>query len=49
MAEAGDLDVLGVKYPRMQMLTVAQIVAGERFNTPSVAARSVVAPRLPGT
>ena len=49
MAEAGDLDVLGVKYPRMQMLTVAQIVAGERFQTPSVAARSVVAPRLPGT
>lgn len=49
MAEAGDLDVLGVKYPRMQMLTVAQIVAGERFNTPSVAARHVVAPRLPGT
>lgn len=49
MAEAGDLDVLGVKYPRIQMRTVAQIVAGERFNTPSVAARSVVAPRLPGT
>ena len=49
MGEAGDLDVLGVKYPRMQMLTVSQIVAGERFNTPSVAARSVVNPRLPGT
>lgn len=49
MAEAGDLDVLGVKYPRMQMLTVPQILAGERFNTPSVAARSVVDPRLPGT
>ena len=25
MGEVGDLDVLGVKYPRMQMLTVAQI------------------------
>ena len=49
MAEAGDLDVLGVKYSRMQMLTVPQILAGERFATPSVAARSVVAPRLPGT
>ena len=47
MAEAGDLDVLGVKYPRMQMLTVAQIVAGERFQTPSVAARNVVDPKLP--
>ena len=49
MAEAGDLDVLGVQYPRMQMLTVPQIVAGGRFHTPSVAARHVVAPRLPGT
>ena len=46
--EACDLDVLGVKYPRMQMLTVAQIVAGERFQTPSVAARSVVAPAAAG-
>ena len=49
MAEAGDLDVLGVKYPRMQMLTVPQILAGERFQTPSVAARHIVSPRLPGT
>ena len=47
MAEAGDLDVLGVKYPRMQMLTVEQIFAGERFKTPSVAARHVAKPRLP--
>ena len=47
MAEAGDLDVLGVKYPRMQMLTVEQILAGERFRTPSVAARHSVAPKLP--
>ncbi len=48
-AEAGDLDVLGVKYPRMQMLTIGQILAGERFDTPSVAARQAVSPRLPGT
>ena len=47
MAEAGDLDVLGVKYPRMQMLTVPAILAGERFNTPNVAARHVAKPRLP--
>ena len=37
MAEAGDLEVLGIPYPRMQMLTVAEIVEGNRFNTPSVA------------
>ena len=33
----------------MQMLTVPEILAEDRFTTPSVAARSVVAPRLPGT
>ena len=49
MAEAGDIDVLGVKYSRMQMLTVEQILAGERFQTPSVAARHAITPRLPGT
>ena len=47
MAEAGDLAVLGVKYPRMQMLTVGQILTGERFITPSVAARRAVKPKLP--
>ena len=47
MAEAGDLDVLGVKYPRMQMLTVEQILNGERFITPSVAARHAMRPKLP--
>ena len=47
MAGAGDLDVLGVKYPRMQMLTVEQILDGERFITPSVAARHAMRPKLP--
>ena len=37
MARAGDLDVLGVKYARMQMLTVQEIFSGKRFLTPSVA------------
>lgn len=35
MAQAGDLDVHGVFYPRMQMLTVEGILAGQRFHTPS--------------
>ena len=48
MASAGDMDVLGVKYPRMQMLTAEQILAGQRFQTPSVAGRSVAQPTLPG-
>ena len=47
MAEAGDLDVLGVQYPKMQILTVAEILEGKRFLTPSVAGKSVAEPRLP--
>lgn len=37
MAAAGDLEVGGVLYPKMQMLTVSQILEGKRFETPSVA------------
>jgi hypothetical protein len=48
MGEAGFLDINGVMYPRMQMLTVAEILAGKRFNTPSVAkAKMVAQPSLP--
>ena len=47
MADAGDLDVLGIKYPRMQLLTVAEILEGKRFLTPSVAGKGVAAPTLP--
>ena len=46
MADAGDLDVMGVKYPRMQVLTVADIFDGKRFHTPSVAGRSLAQPAL---
>ncbi len=46
---AGDLNVLGVTYPRMQMLTVPQVLAGERFATPTAAAGHVPGARLPGT
>ncbi len=48
MQEAGDMNVLGVQYPKMQILTVAEILAGKRFLTPSVARGKVVAqPSLP--
>ena len=49
MAEAGDLDVEGIKYARMQMLTVEEIMEGKRFHTPSVSGRGLAQPRLPGT
>ena len=39
MAEAGEMDVLGMKYPRMQMLTVPEILDGKRFHAPGAVAR----------
>ena len=48
MAEAGDMDVMGVKYSRMQMLSVPEILEGKRFVTPSVVGRGLAEPRLPG-
>lgn len=48
MAQAGHLEVSGVEYPRMQMLTVSEILDGKRFLTPSVAkGRTVAQPSLP--
>jgi DNA modification methylase len=37
MAAAGDLEVFKTVYPRMQLLTVDEILEGKRFRTPSVA------------
>lgn len=39
MADAGDLDVLGMKYARMQILTVEEILDGKRFHTPGAVGR----------
>ena len=39
MAQAGDLNVAGTLYPRMQMLSIPEILKGERFQTPAVKAR----------
>ena len=46
MADAGDMDVMGIKYPRMQLLTVAEILDDKRFHTPSVAGRGLAQPAL---
>ena len=48
MAEAGTLEILGIEYPRMQLLTVEEILDGKRFATPTVAGRHETTPRLPG-
>ena len=39
LASAGDLRVHGTSYPRMQLLTVSEILAGRRFMTPSAVGR----------
>ena len=48
MAEAGSLEILGVEYPKMQMLTVGEILEGQRFKTPTVQGRHELEPRMPG-
>ena len=48
MAQAGDLEVRGVPYPRMQLLTVAEILEGKRFQTPGAVGRHELEPRMPG-
>ena len=48
MAAAGVLTVEGVDYPRMQLITVAELLAGQRFDTPRVAGRHEPQPALPG-
>ena len=40
MASAGDMEVMGRQYPRMQMLTIQEIMEGKRFNTPGAVGRS---------
>ena len=47
MAASGDLDVMGMMYPRMQILTAQEILDGKRFVTPSVAARGTGQTALP--
>ena len=47
MAQAGDLNVRGVKYAKMQILTAEEILSGKRFVTPGPVGRSLVAPSLP--
>ena len=39
MAAAGDVDYYGALYPRMQLMTVAEIIDGARFKTPGAVGR----------
>ena len=42
------LNILSVDYPRMQMLTVGEILESKRFATPTVVGLHELEPRLPG-
>ena len=48
MAKAGDVEVGGVKYARLQMLNVAEIFDGKRFNTLGAVGRGLKQPSIPG-
>ncbi len=48
MATAGDVTISGVYYPRMQLLTVPEILEGRRFDTPGVVGKQEAQPVLPG-
>ena len=48
MADAGSLEILGIEYPKMQILTVGEILEWQRFKTPTVAGRHTPQPRMPG-
>ena len=48
MATAGDVTISGIYYPRMQLLTVPQILEGRRFDTPGVVGKQEAQPAIPG-
>ena len=48
MADAGAIELWGNEYPRMQLLSVGEILDGKRFRTPTVAGRHTANPRMPG-
>ncbi len=53
MAQAGQVDVFGMQYPRMQMLTAQELLDGKRFHAPSGVTRGsrqgvLLSPLTPG-
>ena len=48
MADAGGPEILGIEYPKMQILTVEEILEGQRFKTPTVQGLHELEPRLSG-
>ena len=48
MAQAGTVSAYGRTFDRMQLLTVAEILDGNRFDTPAAAARGAAEPVIRG-
>ena len=48
MASAGVVELWGNEYPAMQMLTVQELLDGQRFETPTVMGKHTREPRMPG-
>ena len=48
MADAGTIELWGNEYPRMQILTIEELLEGKRFATPTVVGRHTQSPRMPG-
>ena len=48
MGQAGDVTINGVDYPKLQMLTVPEILEGKRFQTPGAVGRGLKQPNIPG-
>ena len=46
MAGAGDMEVMGRNYARMQMLTIEEILEGKRFDTPGAVGKGDPQQRL---
>ena len=47
MAGTGHYDDSGMQYPRLQILTVSEILEGKRFETPPPRAQGEKKPQLP--
>ncbi len=48
IADAGTIELWGNEYPRMQILTIEELLEGKRFATPTVVGRHTQSPRMPG-
>ena len=48
MANAGTVELWGNEYPKMQILTIEELLEGKRFATPTVVGRHTQSPRMPG-